>query len=129
MTVRLVSAVATTLAVGSSGPALAHHSTEVFFDRTRTVEFVGILQKLDMINPHAWFHFQEIMGDGQIKAWRVEADPPNLIRRGTIQQFGFSLDFETGKKYTVRIEPSWDNTTEGYLKSLILPDGSVFTCC
>jgi hypothetical protein len=119
------------LAASLPAPVLAHHSTEVFYDRSRMVEFVGILQRMDMVNPHAWFHFQETLGDGQTRIWSVEADIPSQIRRGILQQFGAPREFETGKKYIVRIEPAWAATHDGdgYLKALIFPDGSVFNCC
>jgi hypothetical protein len=61
----------------------------------------------------------------------VEADIPGQIRRGLLMQFGTVREFETGKTYTVQIEPAWTSThdSDGYLKALIFPDGSVFTCC
>jgi hypothetical protein len=112
------------------GPLTAHHSTEVFYDRNRTVEFVGILKKLDMVNPHTWFHFQETTSDGQTKMWLIEGDPPTLIRRGMVTSFGVALDFAMEQPYTVRIEPAWrTHEADGYLKGLTLPDGRVFTCC
>ena len=130
MSMRMLVSLSAVLGSSIPGLALAHHSTEVFYNRARTVEFVAVLEKLDMINPHVWFHFQERMGDGRIKRWRVEADHPNLIRRGMLEQFGGALDFETGKTYTVRVEPAWTSQEgDGYLKSLVFPNGYVFTCC
>jgi hypothetical protein len=126
MTVSLTAAVA----LGAPAIAVAHHSTEVFYDRARTVEFVAVLQRLDMVNPHVWFHFDERSSDGRIKRWRVEADHPNLIRRGLQDIYGGLLEFEAGQTYTVRVEPAWNNHEgDGYLKSLIFPNGIVYTCC
>ncbi len=93
------------------------------------VEFVGVLQKVDMINPHAWFHFNEVAQDGQIKAWRVESDGPGQIRRTMMQQFGVMIEFEVGKTYKVQVEPGRANEADGYLKALIFPDGVTFHCC
>jgi hypothetical protein len=127
---RMMVTLAAALGPVATPSALAHHSTEVFYDRARTVEFVAVLQRLDMINPHVWFHFDERSGDGRIKRWRVEADHPNLIRKGLIDQFGGVLEFETGKTYTVRIEPAWSSHEgDGYLKALVFPNGTVYTCC
>jgi len=126
---RLASVLPAVLAFAA--PAGAHHSTEVFYDRARTVEFTGVLVKMDMINPHSWFQFEETGADGKTKLWRIEADHPNLIRRALLQQFGAAnLEFEPGIRYTVRIEPAWSvHDADGYLKSLVLPSGAVFTCC
>ncbi len=96
MTVRLVPTIAVLLGLTVSTAALAHHSTEVFFDRAKTVEFVGRLVKVDLINPHSWFRFEEVVPGGPAKMWTIEADHPSLIRRGILQQFGGSLEFETG---------------------------------
>jgi hypothetical protein len=119
------------LALGLSVPtqASAHHSTEGLYDRARTVEFVGILQRLDMINPHVWFHFNEVAADGTIRKWRVEADGPGQIRRTLMQQFGVVREFEEGKTYKVQVEPGYANETDGYLKALTFGDGAVFNCC
>jgi hypothetical protein len=118
------------LALGLSIPvADAHHSTEGLYDRSRTIEFVGILQRLDMINPHAWFHFEEVAADGTVRAWRVEADGPGQIRRTLMQQFGVMREFEEGKTYKVQVEPGRASDTDGYLKALIFADGTVFNCC
>jgi hypothetical protein len=128
MNLRLASVLPAVVALAA--PAAAHHSTEVFYDRARTVEFTGVLVKIDLINPHSWFQFEETKADGRTKLWRIEADHPNLVRRGILQQFGGNLEFEPGIKYTVRIEPAWStHDADGYLKSLVLPSGAVFTCC
>ena len=126
---RLALVLSTALWLIFPGSAFAHHSTEGLFDRSRTVEFVGILEKIDMINPHAWFHFDEVMGDGQVKAWQVESDGPGQIRRSMLLQFGVMIELEVGKKYTVRVEPARASEGDGYLKAVVFADGSVFTCC
>jgi hypothetical protein len=128
MNVSAAFAAAGALALMIPGCALAHHSTDALFDRSKTVEFTGILETFDMINPHVWFHFYEVLGDSQIKEWSIESGAPTQIRRSIIEQFG-SLEFEVGKKYTVKIAPARANEADGYLKALTFPDGSVFTCC
>jgi hypothetical protein len=82
-----------------------------------------------MINPHAWFHFEEVAADGTVRAWRVEADGPGQIRRTLMQQFGVMREFEEGKTYKVQVEPGRASDTDGYLKALIFADGTVFNCC
>jgi hypothetical protein len=123
-------AVTASLAFGLTLPeiAFAHHSTEALFDRTQSVEFVGVLNKVDIINPHSWFRFDEYRDGNFVKEWSVEGGAPSQIRRAIIEEFG-SLEFEVGKKYTVKVAPARSNEADGYLKSLVFPDGSVFTCC
>jgi hypothetical protein len=129
MKVRLAFAGLFALASAIPGVTFAHHSTEALFDRSRTVEFIGILSKVDIINPHSWWRFDEYRADGTyVREWMVEGGAPSQIRRAIIEGFG-SLEFETGKKYTVKVNPGRANEADGYLRSLVFPDGTVFTCC
>ncbi len=129
MDVRLASLLVGIAALGGA-PAAAHHSTEVFYDHTKTLEFVAVLQRVDMINPHIWLHFRSLNSDGSARVWRIEADHPSLIRRGMLAQFGREVEFESGQSYTVRVEPAWNtHDADGYLKSIVFPNGSTFTCC
>ena len=123
-------------ACGLARPRVAHAGSDVrapldrgLFDRSRTVEFIGILNKVDIINPHSWWRFDEYRADGTyVREWMVEGGAPSQIRRAIIEGFG-SLEFETGKKYTVKVNPGRADEADGYLRSLVFPDGTVFTCC
>ena len=128
MVMRALFGITMALAVASPTALLAHHSTAGLFDRSRTVEFTGILEKAEIINPHSWFHFYEYVAENQVKEWRIEGGAPSQIRRAIIESYG-SLEFEVGKKYKVRINPSIANEADGYLRELVFPDGSVLTCC
>jgi uncharacterized protein DUF6152 len=125
---RWISAVCLLVAPALWGPTLAHHSTAGLFDRSKTIEFVAILEKVDIINPHSWFRFFEYTGESQGKEWSVEGGAPGQIRRAIIESYG-SLEFEVGKKYKVKINPGIANEADGYLRELVFPDGSVLTCC
>jgi hypothetical protein len=66
----------------------AHHSVQNEFDVNQVVVKTGILRKIDWINPHAWFHFEEIDANGQIVrnengvpiVWSLETTGPNGLR-------------------------------------------------
>ena len=128
MNTRFAVAVLTAAGLTVPGLASAHHSTEALFDRSRTIEFVGVLNKVDIINPHSWFRFDEYQDGTFVKEWSVEGGAPSQIRRAIIEEFG-SLEFEVGKKYKVTVSPGRADEADGYLKKLVFPDGSVFTCC
>src|SRR5438045_1679714 len=59
--------------------ASAHHSTEALFDRSRTIEFVGVLNKVDIINPHSWFRFDEYRDGTFVREWSIEGGAPSQI--------------------------------------------------
>lgn len=77
---RFLAASASALAVMlllSAGSALAHHSTEPFYDRTKSVEVSGKITKFVFMNPHAFIHFQSADGVD----WQIELGAPISLRR------------------------------------------------
>jgi hypothetical protein len=120
----LAVAVAVPLSLVATGSP-AHHSVEAQYDRSRTVEFVGVLASYYFVNPHVWYFFDEVQADGTTKEWAIEAGPPNLMRRAISGQFG-SLEMEPGKHYRVTVAPNRTEPFSGFLKSMLLPNGALF---
>ena len=125
---RMIFAVLVAYGVAAPGASFAHHSTEALFDRSRSIEFDAVLEKVDIVNPHSWFRFDEYRDGNFVKEWAVEGGAPSQIRRAIIEEFG-SLEFEVGKKYKVTVSPGRSDEADGYLRKLVFPGGSVFTCC
>src|SRR5204863_9497341 len=66
-----------------SSPVRAHHAFAAEFDAKKPVHLVGIVSKVELINPHAWIHVDVKEPDGKVTTWMVEAGSPNvLLRRG-----------------------------------------------
>jgi hypothetical protein len=126
---------ATGLVVGSTATGFAHHSVQNQFDVSVLLEKRGVLDKVDWINPHAWFHFKEIDKDGkpvlgpdgtQVR-WSIETTgPAGLVRAGLADRrlfkegdiYGFSgypartYDPKTGK-----------GDTSMFTNAITFPDG------
>jgi hypothetical protein len=75
----LCAAAAFLLAV--SWPARAHHSFAAEYDSTKTVTVKGTIQKLEWVNPHAYFWVDAKDENGKITTWAFESLSPNALAR------------------------------------------------
>ena len=67
----------------AAAPAFAHHAFAAEFDAKRPVHLVGVVTRVELINPHTWIHVDVTGENGRVTSWMVEAGSPNvLLRRG-----------------------------------------------
>jgi len=80
---KLAIAVAGAILLLAAVPALAHHAFSSEFDVKKPIHFTGVITKVELVNPHAWFHIDVTGPDGKVTSWMIEAGTPNvLLRRG-----------------------------------------------
>ena len=84
-------------AVAGRSELLAHHAFAAEFDRDKPIKLVGVLTKVQWVNPHSWV-FVDVKGpDGKVTNWAFEFGAPNaLLRRGLRRS-----DFPVGLEVTV----------------------------
>jgi hypothetical protein len=61
--------------------ATAHHSFDGVFDRTKGVKLVGVITKVDWVNPHIYLYMAVPDKKGMVTTWRLESAPPSFWRR------------------------------------------------
>ena len=83
----LLMLVTTTLLLTAITPLWAHHAFYAEFDNLKPLKLHGTVTKVELINPHSWFHINVKGDDGKVTEWMIEGGSPNaLIRMGYTQQ-------------------------------------------
>src|SRR5216117_2037698 len=83
----LLMLIATSLLLTETAPLWAHHAFYAEFDSAKPLNLRGTVKKVELINPHSWFHIDVKGDDGRVTTWMIEGGSPNaLIRLGYTQQ-------------------------------------------
>ena len=103
----------------ASVPAWAHHAFSSEFDVKRPIHFTGVITKVELVNPHAWFHVDVKGSDGKVTSWMIEAGTPNvLLRRGFKKS-----SIPVGTEVVVDGFQAKDGSFKGSGRDLTLADG------
>jgi len=119
-----------TLAIGILATALlamapvgsAHHSPVAFNTQVTDFELKGVIETVEMRNPHSVMKLRVAEQDGSTKLWDIEFSSVNLLLRR-----GWDFDrIKVGDRVTCVGNPSATGKTEMYMWSLVLADGTEF---
>jgi len=87
MRTKLLPILLTGLMLSATVPLRAHHAFYAEFDSAKPLKLRGTVKKVELINPHSWFHIDVKGDDGRVTTWMIEGGSPNaLIRLGYTQQ-------------------------------------------
>ena len=114
----LRSCVLLSLLLGASTGS-AHHAVQAQFDVSDVQTFIGTMTKVELINPHPYFHLDVETADGEIVNWSIESVALNALRR-----MGLIKQLQVGLEYTVEYNPARNGTTIGLMTAITLPNGN-----
>ena len=107
----------------TSVPALAHHSIASEYDFDKPVTLTGVLKQVEWINPHSMFRFEVTNKNGSKTLWLFQTGGAGALRRQK-QFVGKQL---VGGTFTVSGFAAKNGKTQGFIKSLTMPDGQLLT--
>jgi len=108
-----------------AGSAMAHHALQAQFDTTKPLTLKGTLQRIEWINPHAYFWFDVKDDKGETKQWGAETVGPAALR-----QAGFlrgPASFRIGDQYTFEGFSAKDGGERIFTTAISFPDGRKVT--
>lgn len=104
-----------------SSVAQAHHGFGRF-DRSKEVEFTGVITGIDFVNPHSYLHFDAVGANGETLAMRCEMRAATLMRRS-----GWTPEmFVNGAEATVFGFGHRDDPASCYLEDITIGDAPGF---
>jgi Family of unknown function (DUF6152) len=62
-------------------PAFGHHSFRSQYDTNQPVTLIGVVTKVDWMNPHVYFYIDVTNAAGQIERWGFEMGPPHMLQQ------------------------------------------------
>ena len=108
---------------GIVGPASAHHSFVVDYDKDKPVQGKGVLSKVEWTNPHMRLYIDCTDEKGTVTTWNLELGSPNsVIRRGWKP-----ADLKVGQIVSFKGFGGRAVLTRAAADELTLADGRVFT--
>ena len=79
----------------------------------------GTLTKVELINPHSWFHIDVTNPDGSVVSWAIEAGTPNTLFRKGVTKDSLSV----GTEILVDGYRAKDGTNTVSGRDITFPDG------
>jgi len=97
-------------------PLVAHHGTNISYDRSKAWTSPAVVTEFKYVNPHAQLYFDVTDSKGAVVHWSAELlpNPAQLIRNGWTRKRSVAV-LAPGTKIVVTIAPSRAGGTTGLL--------------
>ena len=114
-------AIALSVALAGTVPALAHHSATMF-EESKTVTVEGVVKEFQYTNPHSWLLVDVKDKSGKVTTWGFEAEGPSTLQRAGIRP----SEFPVGTKVTITGRPMKDGRPAAIWVLAVRGDGKRF---
>lgn len=105
----------------ATGSVAAHHATQAEFDKGKPFTIVGVMKRIQWVNPHVRWYMDVKDEKGNVTTWIITGSGPGAYRTNGITAAGV---FPIGETYTALIAPARDGSTAGYIMTWTLPNGT-----
>jgi hypothetical protein len=109
--------------VGTSFPALAHHSFQAEYDESKPLTLVGKVTKVLNDNPHGWIYLDAKNAQGKVVTWALEMPAPNVLRRNGYDRSILETLMTSGEDVIVTAYASKDGSKHAWAGGLTRADG------
>lgn len=107
-----------------AAPVVAHHGTNISYDRTKPVTLKGIVTEFRLANPHPQLYVDVKDESGKVTNWgcEVAANPYQLMLSGWTKQRSANA-LKPGTAVTVTVAPSRAGTPVGVVVKIVNAQG------
>ena len=107
-------------------PAIAHHSVAAEYDFDKPLQLTGTLTQMEWINPHAMLHLEVTNADGSKAVWIFQTTGAAALRQKGLARASAG-GLAVGETYTISGFAAKNGKTQGFIKTLKMPDGRLIT--
>lgn len=120
----LAALLVTSAIVTVAAPVVAHHGTNISYDRTKPVTLKGIVTEFRLANPHPQLYVDVKDESGKVTNWgcEVAANPYQLMLSGWTKQRSANA-LKPGTAVTVTVAPSRAGTPVGVVVKIVNAQG------
>jgi hypothetical protein len=104
--------------LSGQAPALAHHAVQGQYDVEKTLNFDGVLTRIELVNPHPQVYFDVKDAKGAVTSWRIEAPAIAALRR-----MGLLRILKVGTSYKVEYSPARNGQPIALMRAIVTADG------
>src|SRR6266849_1096299 len=107
----------------TAGSLLAHHSLAGVYDMKKEMEMSGSVESVKFVNPHGSLTISVKNPDGTSTEWVMTLGSATALAQRGIGKTGPNA-LHPGDKVTVKFLGARDGSPLGFLKTVVLPDGT-----